>query len=126
VVPAKFRASSSNAVKRTTVSYALSEPATVSFSFVGRGAGRIVKGVCRVKTAKNRKRSHCDLALQGGFSKAGAVGANSFRFSGRLRRRRLAPGSYFLVANAVDAAGNRAPATRAKFTIAKPKPPRRR
>jgi dipeptidyl aminopeptidase/acylaminoacyl peptidase len=122
--PAKFRASRSNAVKRTTVSYQLSEPATVSFREVARGIGRKVNGACRVKTARNRKRGHCDLGLAGGFSKAGAVGANSFRFSGRLRGRRLAPGNYFLVASAVDAAGNQSAPIQAKFTIAKPPKPK--
>jgi Tol biopolymer transport system component len=116
LAPAKFRAGS-----RSTVSYSLSEPGTVGFGVVARGAGRKVAGTCRPRTGKNRRRGHCDLALKGSFKRAGVAGANAFPFTGRLAKRPLAPGSYFLTAVAVDAAGNVSAPARARFTIAKPR-----
>jgi hypothetical protein len=44
-----------------------------------------------------------------------------FRFTGRLRGRRLAPGRYLLVAAALDAAGNTSTAGRAPFRILQPR-----
>jgi Tol biopolymer transport system component len=121
--PSSFRAGSkggsvaSGKRKRTKVSFRLSKNASVTFRVVARGAGRRVNGKCRTRTSKNRKRKRCDLTLKGSFKRAGKAGANSFGFSGRLRNRRLAPGKYFLVATARDAAGKRSKARKAKFTI---------
>ena len=36
--------------------------------------------------------------LKGSFAHGGKAGQNSFRFTGRLRRKALAPGAYTLVA----------------------------
>jgi hypothetical protein len=48
------------------------------------------------------------------------VGANKFTYKGRLKGRKLLPGSYLLLATARDAAGNTStPARKAKFTIKK-------
>jgi hypothetical protein len=69
----------------TKVTFTLSEPATVHF---------------KVKKAKSGK------ALKGGFRDAGVQGKNSFKFTGRLRHKKLKPGTYKLVATAFDAAGN--------------------
>jgi hypothetical protein len=38
------------------------------------------------------------VTLRGSFAWAGGPGENKFRFTGRLRGKRLAPGSYRLVA----------------------------
>ena len=34
--------------------------------------------------------------MRGSFTRAGKAGANAFRFTGRMRKRRLAPGRYVL------------------------------
>jgi hypothetical protein len=49
----------------------------------------------------------------------GVPGANRVRFSGRLGGHKLAPGSYRLIARAVDAAGNRSKAVSAAFRVAR-------
>jgi hypothetical protein len=40
------------------------------------------------------------VRIPGSFAQAGAVGANSLRFTGRIGGRSLAAGSYVLVASA--------------------------
>ena len=82
----------------TQVRYKLSEVATANFRVQRLKSGRYV-------------------TLRGGFTHAGKVGANSFRFTGRLAGRKLAPGRYRLVQVAVDAAGNRSATKRVRFQI---------
>ena len=96
----------------TRVSYTLSAAAPVAFTVERRRAGRRVRGTCRRRTRGNRNRRKCDLRLRGSFTHRGGQGANSFLFTGRLRGRKLAPGSYNLVAT--PAGGKR---TRARFRI---------
>jgi low density lipoprotein receptor-related protein 5/6 len=80
------------------VSFRLNEAASVRFRVKRRGPGRRL------------------VVLRGGFRRAGNGGANSFRFTGRLRGRELKPGRYFLVATpkAGDTAGR---ARRASFRV---------
>jgi hypothetical protein len=53
----------------------------------------------------------------GSFVRADAAGANSFRFTGRVRGARLAAGSYLLEAVPRGAAGTGAPAYAAFHVI---------
>jgi Ca2+-binding RTX toxin-like protein len=101
------------------VSFTLSENATVAFGVERRRAGRRVGGRCRKPTRRNRSRGRCNLRLKGGFSRTAEQGSNSFRFTGRLRRRKLQPARYYLVATATDGARNRAKPSRIPFTIAR-------
>jgi hypothetical protein len=103
----------------TRVSYALSEPATVTFTVQRAAPGRRVRGRCRRPTRNNRTRPRCVryVTVRGRFRHVGKAGANRFRFTGRLRGRKLRPGRYRLGARAVDAAGNRSPIARRKFRI---------
>jgi hypothetical protein len=80
------------------VSYRLSEAARVTF---------------RVE----RKRGARFRLMKGRFVKAGRAGANSFRFSGKLRGRRLSAGRYRLVARAVDPSYERSATLRARFSV---------
>jgi hypothetical protein len=57
------------------------------------------------------------VRVRGSFVHQGSAGLNRFRFSGRLRNRKLAVGRYRLVAVATDAAGNRSAAKRRAFRI---------
>jgi hypothetical protein len=103
----------------TRVSYTLSEPATVTFN-VERGAkGHRVRGKCMRPTRGNRSPRRCVryVALTGSFAHVGRSGSNSFKFTGRLRGRKLRPGAYRLQAHAVDPAGNASPVARKKFSI---------
>ncbi|MDX6678889.1 MAG: hypothetical protein QOE31_2941, partial [Solirubrobacteraceae bacterium] len=68
-------------------------------------------------TARNRTRPRCDLALAGSFTFAGKAGADSLRFSGRLRRAALAPARYWLRATPRDSTGKLGPTKRVAITI---------
>ena len=54
----------------------------------------------------------------GTLSRTGASGANSTRFSGRLRKRALRPGRYRVRITATDTAGNRSARPTTRFRIA--------
>jgi hypothetical protein len=82
----------------TQVRYKLSEAATAHFRVQRPKSGRYV-------------------TLRGGFTHAGSVGANSFKFTGRLGGRKLKPGRYRLVQVAVDAAGNKSATKGVGFRI---------
>lgn len=98
----------------TKVTYKLSAAATVKFTVERRRAGRKVGAKCQKPTRKNRKRKKCNLPLKGSFTHQGKQGTNRFLFTGRLRNRKLNPGSYNLVAQPV---GSTAKARRDNFTI---------
>jgi len=117
------RASARRAVG-TRVSYRLNRAAAVHFTIRRRESGRrVTRGgvtTCVPLTRANRNRKRCVRAetLSGGFSKAGAPGLNSFRFTGRLRGARLRVGGYDLVATPV-AGGTTGPPVSATFRIAR-------
>jgi DNA-binding beta-propeller fold protein YncE len=123
LTPARLRASARGeaivARGGSKVSYRLSEPAQVSFTVQVVVAGRRTGVRCLAVRRSNRSRRRCDRyrTLAGRFTHVGAQGRNVFRFSGRLRSRRLPAGRYRLSAVARDAAGNRSGATVARFAI---------
>ena len=82
----------------TTVRYRLSEAATVTFRVRRKGARK---------------------PLKGSFAHKGKAGANTLRFTGRLRRKKLKLGSYVMSATSKDAAGNVAKVKRLRFRIVK-------
>jgi hypothetical protein len=73
---------------------------------------------CVAPTRSNRRKPRCirTLAL-GSFPLVGHAGANGFRFTGRVRGHKLAPGKYRLVETAKDAAGNVSRPQSRSFTI---------
>jgi hypothetical protein len=84
------------------VVYSLSAPSKVAFTVARRSIGRRSGGACVRPTRANRSKKACPLLrrLKGGFAEAGAAGANTFKFSGRLGARALAPGAYRLTGSA--------------------------
>ncbi len=82
----------------TRINYALSRAAPVTFKVQRRKGGRKVGRKCKKPTRRNRSRKRCNLTLKGSFVHSGGAGANSFRFTGRLRGRKLRRGRYVLVA----------------------------
>jgi hypothetical protein len=101
-----------------TVTYSLSDTATVAFSVERRITGRRAGGKCKPKRKKG-KRCSVVVTMPGGFTVSGKAGPNSFKFSGRLNNRKLPPGSYQLVATPTDPAGilGTGNTVRAAFTI---------
>jgi Ca2+-binding RTX toxin-like protein len=112
-------ASIAQARRGTTARYRLSEAATMRFTVERRQPGRRVGRRCARPTPRNRNRRRCNrfVRQRGSFTHRGAAGANSFRFSGRLRNRKLRPGRYRLVGVPTDAAGNVGVPVRASFRI---------
>jgi hypothetical protein len=92
----------------TRVSYRLSEPARTTFTVKRPAPGRRVGRRCVAPRRSNRRRRKCTrfVAVPGSFARDGVIGANRFRFTGRLRGRKLRPGSYRLRATARDVAEN--------------------
>jgi hypothetical protein len=103
----------------TTVSYRLSEAASVTFTVERSAPGRKVGRRCVKPSRRNRSRPRCTryVRLRGSFTHRGQAGRNSFKFTGRLAGRKLRPGRYRLVAVARDAAGNASAAKRVSFRI---------
>jgi hypothetical protein len=105
----------------TTVSFTLTQPATVRFTVTQRTKGRKGKrggkAVCVKPTKTNRKRKRCiRVTLKGSFTRNGIAGRNSFHFSGRLHGRKLTPGRYRLVATP-SAGGRKGKAISSGFRI---------
>ncbi len=103
----------------TTVAYRLDGAARVTFTIRRPLAGRRVGTRCVRPAAAPPGARRCTRAqtLRGSFAHAGAAGANSFRFTGRLRRRALPPGPYTLVARLPKPATGAAARTTRAFRI---------
>lgn len=100
------------------VRYTLSEPAKVSFTVEQLAQGRKKGSACVKPTKKLQHAKRCVLTKsKGTLARTGVSGADQLVFSGRLGTRKLAPGTYELVAQAADAAGNRSSINTIKFTI---------
>ena len=110
------------AKKGTTFKFTLSEAATVTFAIERKTSGRRVKGKCVKKTRTNARNQKCGLFKRvGAFRAQRAAGPNRKKFSGRIGKTTLKPGSYRALLTAVDAAGNKSKPARIAFTVVKPK-----
>jgi virginiamycin B lyase len=104
VSPRRFRAASRgpsiSAKVGTRVTYRLSASAATRFTIERERVGRRRGRRCVRPTPRNRRARRCKryTRLRGSLSHTGKAGTNRFRFSGRLRRKRLRPGRYRLVA----------------------------
>ena len=104
----------------TTFSFALNEPASVTFTFTEPANGRKVGKKCVAQTKKNkRKHRRCTRTVVAGTLTFSAhTGTNKLRFEGRIsKHKKLKPGSYSLVVSAT-ASGEHATASTLHFTIA--------
>jgi virginiamycin B lyase len=127
--PSTFQAAPSGpsalAAKRkpgTEVSYTLNEAAIVRFTVTRAEPGRTASsGRCVTPTPANHRAHRCTrvITLRESFSRAGAAGPNSFRFTGRLAGAKLKPGQYRLVATPSAAGRSGRPAS-ASFHIITP------
>jgi hypothetical protein len=100
--------------RRTTaqITYRLNRDATVRFTLKRRARCRT--SALSAGTASART---CLRSVRGGLTDAGQAGANAQTFSGRMRGRRLAPGSYVLSAQATDGAGLASAGSTIRFRI---------
>jgi uncharacterized repeat protein (TIGR01451 family) len=109
------------------VTYKLNEPASVRFAVAQFRTGRKdAHGRCTQQTHMNRKARACTrlVSLPGAFTLAGQPGPNTFRFTGRVNGRPLAPGGYELIA-AASAPGNAGRPVQTAFRIRTRGTPRR-
>lgn len=108
IAPAAFAAAEQGPSARSArrrpvggkVSYKANVAAKVRFTVRRARPGRRSSGRCVRPSKRNRRAARCtrSMALRGGFTQAAAAATNRFRFTGRLRGRRLAPGAYALIA----------------------------
>jgi hypothetical protein len=94
------------------IRFRLSEVAAVTFNVQKRVRKRV--------RSKGRVRSKVRLryvTMRGSFQRRARKGINNFQFNARLRGKRLARGSYRLVATPRDTAGNTGRAARVRFRI---------
>ena len=105
--------------KGTQVTFTLSEKATVTFTVERAQVGRFVGGRCQKQTPKSREAKACTfyVAVRDSFIWRGTPSGNKFRFTGRINGKKLARGTYRLVAVARGASDNLAPPVRVTFTI---------
>jgi hypothetical protein len=124
--PTRFRAARSGpsiAARRarvgTKVTYSLSERSSVRFTVDRRKRGRRVGGRCAKPRRSNRMRKPCTrwVKAKGSFARSGVGGRGTFKFSGRVGGKRLAPGRYRLNGVARDSAGNSSTTARKSFRI---------
>ena len=100
--------------KGMLITYQLSAAATVTFTVERAVPGRLKTAAshsrCVPQTHSNQHARHCTRLLTlGTFTQAGAAGANTIRFSGRLAGKKLTRGTYTLLA--APAGGQSAKAT---------------
>jgi hypothetical protein len=89
--------------KRATVSFTLSEAASVKLTVARKSAGRKVRGKCVKPTRKNRRQKRCSrFVTTKTVTVAAKAGAN------QVRLPKLNAGSYRITLDARDAAGNKA------------------
>jgi hypothetical protein len=104
----------------TTISFGLSQPATVTLSFQAALPGVLVRGKCTAPPKGRRKGRPCTryVAVPGAVRRAAHTGTNRIRFQGALdSRRKLALGSYRLSLTASTAAAAATAAQRPGFTL---------
>jgi hypothetical protein len=93
--------------KGTTFRFALSEPARVVFTVELAVRGRKSGSRCVAEKQSNRSKKACTrYVLAGRFAQAGAGGSNSKRFSGRIGKKTLKPGTYRVTLVATDPSAN--------------------
>ena len=123
LAPSTFRAAKSGdaaisvakAPIGTTVTYSLSAAAKTDFTVERKTTGRRSGKSCVKQTKLNKAKKKCALLkpVSGSFTDSGGAGSNTFKFSGRIGGRALAPGRYELVGTAGGVV------KRASFTIVK-------
>ena len=104
--------------KGTSIVYTLSERARVVFTIERRERGRRVGRTCRKPSRGNRRGKACVRYVKvGSFAQDGAAGANTRKWSGKIRSKALKPATYRASITARDAAGNTSAVRRLAFKV---------
>jgi DNA-binding beta-propeller fold protein YncE len=118
VAPKRFRVGSKKR-QGSSFRFDLSEPAAVGIEIERARPGRLIGKRCRPTTPKLEAHRPCRIfKRRASLAFAGrSAGANAIRFSGRIGKRALRPGSYRATISPTDAAGNRSAPRRAAFKV---------
>jgi len=105
--------------KGTTFNFRVSEPGSVRIVISKSTTGRKVGKTCKPKTRKNRRKKRCKYQKTVTTINRPSVAAGnvSIRFTGKIGKRKLAPGTYRATFIVRDAAGNTAKAVTLVFKI---------
>jgi hypothetical protein len=102
----------------TTLSFTLSENASVSIVVEHRLSGRKRKGKCVTGRLAPKHGTKCTKSTSvKTLKRTGKKGANKVSFSGRIGSTKLTPGSYRFTITATDAAKNRSSTHHISFTV---------
>jgi hypothetical protein len=108
--PSGATISTSKKTKKTygaTVSYSDSQAATTTFTVLFEAPGRTQGKTCKKASTANKHGKACVIYTPAGsFTHTDTAGANELHFSGRIKGKTLAKGSYRLQAVPHNAAGN--------------------
>jgi streptogramin lyase len=102
----------------TTISFVLSEAASVQMRFQRVQPGRLVAGRCVTPPRSAKRLRGCTrLVAAGTVRVSGVPGLNRRVFRGRIGGKALPPGAYRLVLTATDAAGNGSARATSRFRV---------
>jgi hypothetical protein len=105
----------------TTFSYRLSEPASVTFTFVQQQSGRVVHGKCKTASKDNANDPPCTIrTTRWTHTVSAQSGTNTLSFDGATTssRKRVPAGSYTVTLQARSSAGLLSSSQQLSFTIA--------
>jgi hypothetical protein len=101
----------------TTFTYALDQPAQVTFAFAGTTTGRLVAGTCVPVTNRNSGARPCQRSITATLRHRSHAGKNALHFEGRITRARWLPPGTYTVKITATANGHRSYIRILQFTI---------
>jgi uncharacterized protein DUF4394 len=117
----KSRPAATRVPRGTTFRFMLSEPARVRVAFARKTTGRRGGSRCLAATGARRSRPKCTrYVVVGSISASRGAGRGTLKFSGRIKGRALARGSYRASLTATDAAGQRSAVRTVQLRVVRP------
>ncbi len=100
------------------ITWKANRAATLRLSFEKAGKGKRVRANCLKSTKKLKKRKSCvRYSPMGRFNHKVAAGNGRLKFTGKIGKRTLRPGTYRLRAVLTDGKGNHSPVRNVKFVV---------
>jgi hypothetical protein len=102
----------------TTFKFTLNEPATVKLVFTHKLTGRRVNHKCKPPTKHNKHDPRCTHTITDGtITIPGQTGANSYKFTGKIGKHKLAAGTHKVALTATNSSNQRSTTTTLTFHI---------
>ena len=102
--------------KNTKFSFTVNEHATVTLAFAYAVSGRKEHKKCVAETTHNRRDPRCTRTV-GTLSTSARAGKHKITFTGRIGRKKLAPGSYRVRITATNTARSSSRSKSLSFTV---------